>query len=151
LAGIGLSILLSRPLIAECWLLPLFLIAAPAHVLIELPEHVGCQPDTTDVFRNTRSIQAGAFARWYTNGNNYHAEHHYRRSIQVEHWSTMHQMLKARVEFLEPSYWSFYRRFLHALRAGVVNDSAYWRTQPRPNDFAEPGLVSRPVEEPVHR
>src|SRR5579862_3446884 len=41
--GIALSIVLKTTVMLEYWLLPLVLVAAPLHVLIELPEHVGCQ------------------------------------------------------------------------------------------------------------
>ena len=137
----GISIAVKAPLILTYWVLPLFLVAAPLHVLIELPEHVGCQVDTEDVFRNTRTIRAGAFARWFTNGNNYHVEHHWRAGYQVEHWGKVHQVLQGHIVFLEDSYFTFFRRFVHALRTARVNDPTYWATS-SPNQ-ALPGDITR--------
>jgi fatty acid desaturase len=57
------------------WLVPLA-VAEPVHFLIELPEHLGCDGDDKDVFQNTRSIRSGPMAAWFTNGNNFHVEHH---------------------------------------------------------------------------
>jgi fatty acid desaturase len=114
-------------------------------VLIELPEHVGCQSDTANVFRNTRSIQAGWFARWFTNGNCYHVEHHWHAGIQVEHWRDVHRMLRNDVEFLETSYWSFYKRFIRALRVGAVNDPVYWQTQHTPSNDASTAVEKEAV------
>lgn len=63
------------------WILPLVLVAEPAHFLIELPEHFLCERNTLDVYQNTRSIKGSWFSKWLTNGNNFHVEHHRKPSL----------------------------------------------------------------------
>jgi fatty acid desaturase len=97
------------PAILTMWVLP-FLVALPVHVLIELPEHTGCEITSTDIFRNTRTIRAGWFGSWFTNGNNYHVEHHYLPSASIERLGDLHQALQPQIVHLEDSYWAFYKR-----------------------------------------
>jgi fatty acid desaturase len=126
--AVGLSIANHNAAVVRLWLAPLVLVAAPIHVLIELPEHLGCRSNSTEVFQNTRSIVAGRFSRWFTNGNNFHVEHHWHPGVQVENWPEMHRQLRAHMKFLEPSYWAFYRRFFTALRTRHAGDPNYWIT-----------------------
>jgi len=58
------------------WLISQFFVAGVIHTLIELPEHFNCEKLNTDIKYNTRTIQAGRLMTWFTNGNNYHIEHH---------------------------------------------------------------------------
>ena len=73
-----ISALFNPFIILLVWLAPLVLVAAPLHALIEMPEHYQCDVSSTDAFHNTRTIKSNAFMTWYTNGNNYHVEHHLR-------------------------------------------------------------------------
>jgi fatty acid desaturase len=60
------------PALIRFWLIPL-LMWGPFHALIELPEHWATAPrPNRDTFKNTRTIRAGWFANWLTNGNCYH-------------------------------------------------------------------------------
>lgn len=102
----------------QCWLIPLFFFATPIHALIELPEHYGCQNSSASVFENTRTIRANTIACWFTNGNNYHVEHHRFPRLPMEQLSEVHPHLKHNIQFLLPSYRSFYRRLLRDLIAG---------------------------------
>lgn len=61
--------------VIDFWLIPLALFA-PIHALIELPEHFGCDHPSDDGRKNTRSIRAGRFMAWFTNGNCFHVGHH---------------------------------------------------------------------------
>jgi len=138
--GLLLSIAFGSTAFLFWWLLPLFAVAAPLHVLIELPEHIGCNPAARDIFANTRTIRTSSLMSWFVNGNNFHVEHHWRAGVQVEDWAKLHEILQAEIEYLEPSYRSFYWRFFTALRRGFIHDPAYWATGKRASK--QPGVVS---------
>lgn len=99
----------------ESWLLPLFLVAAPIHALVELPEHYGCNRTTKDVFHNTRSIKASAFTTWFTNGNNYHVEHHWKAALPIEQLKNVHTQIEYKILNLSNSYFEFYKGFVKDL------------------------------------
>lgn len=125
LGGLILLLLLGSVLghtfvVWDIWLVPLLLSAGPIHALIELPEHLGCDKQTTDPFRNTRSIRASRLVTWYVNGNNYHVEHHVNAALPIGQLADFHRQLVPKIEYMEPSYWAFYkkffRRFFHSPR-----------------------------------
>lgn len=109
-AIVALTIAFQTPIFLKLWLIPL-LIAIPTHALIELPEHFGCNNKTTDVLKNTRTITAGKVAIWFTNGNNYHVEHHWLPSVPNDRFPEIHQRLAMDIVHLETSYWSFFGKF----------------------------------------
>jgi fatty acid desaturase len=111
-AAVAASIVFKTTLPLEIWFLPL-LIAIPAHALIELPEHWGQDHGVLDVRQNTRTIRAGALAYWYTNGNNYHIEHHWLPSVPNHRLADLHQRIDGEIEI--DSYPGFYRRFFAEL------------------------------------
>jgi fatty acid desaturase len=92
------------------WLVPL-LFAIPAHALVELPEHWGRDHHTLDVSANTRTIKAGPLGSWYTNGNNYHIEHHWLPGVPNDRFADLHQALGTPVgtESYPEFYWRFFR------------------------------------------
>jgi fatty acid desaturase len=97
-------------LLVWLWFVPMVLVAAPAHALVELPEHFRCETGTTDVFRNTRTIRSNRFMAWFTNGNNFHVEHHFMPSLPISQLPELHDALDGRVEYdhLHPSYAEFF-------------------------------------------
>jgi fatty acid desaturase len=103
-----ISFVFNTTLFLKIWLLPL-LIAIPTHALIELPEHWGKEADTVDVSINTRTIKATWFGYWFTNGNNYHIEHHWLPSVPNDRLAELHQLISAQTE--TESYPQFYKRF----------------------------------------
>jgi len=109
-AMVGITIVFQTPMFLKLWLIPV-LIAIPTHALIELPEHFGCNNKTTDVLKNTRTITAGKIAVWFTNGNNYHVEHHWLPSVPNDRFPELHQRLSTDIKYLETSYWSFFGKF----------------------------------------
>jgi fatty acid desaturase len=109
----GLSVALHSTAALKLWLAPL-LIAIPAHALIELPEHWGEDHDTLDVTHNTRTIAAGRFACWYTNGNNFHIEHHWLPSVPNHRFRELHARIRTEIT-PDANYWSFYKQFLGEL------------------------------------
>lgn len=98
-------------LVLYLWVLPL-LVAVPMHFLLELPEHVLCESDTTDVLRNTRSIEGSWFSTWYTNGNNLHVEHHAAMTVAINRLRERHGEVQASAKFVERSYPSFFRALM---------------------------------------
>ncbi|GLR75247.1 MULTISPECIES: fatty acid desaturase family protein [Aliivibrio] len=90
------------------WLLPLFLVASPLHTLIEFPEHFGCNNESENVLENTRSIRASSFMVWYTNGNNYHVEHHMYPLVRPEKLSIVHRRINQDIQHTNHSYSEFF-------------------------------------------
>lgn len=107
-------------LVWELWIVPLLLAYGPAHALIELPEHFQCDRPTPEVFRNTRTIQAGWFMRWLTNANNLHVEHHNDPHIPMENLPALARSLQTQktYKYLEDSYLRFHARLLSSLWQG---------------------------------
>lgn len=95
----------SFPLLA--WLLPLLLVAEPVHFLIELPEHFDCDRPEGDVLANTRSIDSNWWMAWFTNGNNFHVEHHYQPQVPVENLPALHELLRTSIKHRAVTYREF--------------------------------------------
>ena len=106
-------------LFVKCWLIPLFVFAAPIHALIELPEHFECDKTSGDAFQNTRTVKTHALVTWFTNGNNYHVEHHWVASLPIEKLSSLHREIEGKISNLSSSYTSFYVKFFSNLLFGV--------------------------------
>jgi fatty acid desaturase/predicted pyridoxine 5'-phosphate oxidase superfamily flavin-nucleotide-binding protein len=118
LAAVGVAAALgSEQLVLRLWLLP-YLIATPLHFLIELPEHIGCDTDSTDVLRNTRSITGSRFSRWFTNSNNLHVEHHLAMVVPLPALASRHALTRAHGKHVVTGYPTFYRTFLWSLWRG---------------------------------
>jgi fatty acid desaturase len=101
------------PLLLFTWVLPAVLFAEPIHFLIELPEHFGLNTQTDpNVLANTRTIRAGRFARWFTNGNDVHTAHHYHQGVPMAQVRRLHEVIKDRIETVDPGYWTFYRKVI---------------------------------------
>lgn len=101
--------------VLRLWLLPLA-VATPIHFLVELPEHVFCENDSTDVFRNTRSITGSRFSTWFTNGNNLHVEHHAAMNVPLQRLPERHPEVVRLGHYVERSYLDAYRHVLRAAR-----------------------------------
>lgn len=84
----------------------LVLLAAPVHTLLELPEHSGCDR-CDDVLKNTRSIRSNRLMTWFTNGNNYHVEHHLSPNVIPERLHILHQRIQPKIAFQNDSYFEF--------------------------------------------
>ncbi len=95
------------------WILPMSLIAAPVHALIEMPEHFRCDLESTDCFANTRTIKSNAFMNWFTNGNNYHVEHHLMPGLPIDRLYELHAKIHSRYKYYNVSYREFYFNLLH--------------------------------------
>ncbi len=103
-----ISIAFGTTLFLKIWLFPL-LIAIPTHALIELPEHWQRASDTDDILVNTRTICAGWFGYWFTNGNNYHIEHHWLPSAPIHRLPALHRLLADKIP--PDTYPQFYKEF----------------------------------------
>lgn len=111
-AAVAVSIAFHTPILLYLWLVPL-LTAIPAHALIELPEHWGQDHGTLDVASNTRTIGAGRFGYWYTNGNNFHIEHHWLPGVPNDRFPELHRIIEDQIA--SETYPAFYRRFFGEL------------------------------------
>ncbi|MER5889950.1 fatty acid desaturase [Streptomyces sp. NPDC001941] len=107
LAAAGLAVAGYGGQVLELWLLPL-LVAAPMHFFLELPEHILCDTETTDVLRNTRTIKGSWFSTWYTNGNNLHVEHHAAMTVAINRLRERHEEVSRLAVHVERSYPVFY-------------------------------------------
>jgi fatty acid desaturase len=92
------------------------------HFLVELPEHVLCDGDSTDVLANTRSITGSPLSTWFTNGNNLHVEHHAAMVVPMNQLRGRHGETRRRARFVEDSYAAFYRTLGRALIRGEAAD-----------------------------
>lgn len=108
----ALSMVLHTPYVLVLWLLPLLLVAGPAHALIEMPEHYQCDVNSTDACRNTRTIQSNGFMYWLTNGNNFHVEHHMMPALPIDRLHDLHPTIEGKIIHLYPTYRAFYRDVL---------------------------------------
>jgi len=125
--GVALALALSghATAVALLWLLPLLLVAEPLHLLIELPEHILCNASVKDPFVNTRTIKGSRISFWFTNGNNFHSEHHFMPGVPIHKLPRLHEQVKDRLTVYERSYPGFYRRLLavawkNTFRAGAL-------------------------------
>lgn len=89
------------------WLIPLLLVAEPVHFWVELPEHFGCDLTTRNVLHNTRTIEGSWLSFWFTNGNNFHVEHHLYPRVAIDQLPHVHQTLRGQLPYFNPSYASF--------------------------------------------
>ncbi|MFI5981369.1 fatty acid desaturase family protein [Streptomyces sp. NPDC051555] len=132
LAGYGGPVL-------ELWVLPL-LVAAPMHFFLELPEHILCDTETTDVLRNTRSITGSWFSTWYTNGNNLHVEHHAAMTVSINRLRARHDEVTTLAKYVDRSYPAF---FLSVAKEAMRN------ARRSPEAVAEQAEAAREVRTPV--
>lgn len=101
----------------KAWLLPMLLVGHPLHFLVELPEHVGCMTTSTDAFKNTRSIGGSRFSRWFTNGNNYHVEHHLLPALSMDQLRDVFVQHQGRHLHINRSYPDFYTSIFRLVRS----------------------------------
>ncbi len=108
----SVSVILHAWLIVWVWLAPLMLVAAPVHALIEMPEHYRCDLTSTDPLRNTRTIKSNAFMTWFTNGNNYHVEHHMMPGLSMDRLQDLHHSIEGDLRHYHRTYRAFYGALL---------------------------------------
>lgn len=120
---IACSIATSSLVVLIAWAVPVLAISEPAHFLIELPEHFGLNSQTDpNVLTNTRTVRAGRFARWFTNGNDLHTAHHFHQGIPMARVPELHALIEERIATIEPSYPAFYKKVLNG-QLKYVNSS----------------------------
>jgi fatty acid desaturase len=92
-------------------LLLAFPFAACLHTILELPEHCGCTKSAS-VFENTRTVRAGWFVTWFTNGNNFHVEHHLAPALRPEALRAFHERIASQIVHQNDSYLNLTQEFL---------------------------------------
>ncbi len=112
LIAISVSLMTMSPVILKVWLVPLVFVASPIHVLVEIPEHAGCEKDNRDIFFNTRTINAGRIISWLVNGNNFHVEHHYFPTVPIHNLRKLNKIIGDNSQFKSQSYLEFYKEFV---------------------------------------
>lgn len=113
--GILYSMVFGFGLLFKVWLIPCLFVAQPIHFLIELPEHLGCPANTTDVFVNTRTIRGSCLSSWFTNYNNLHVEHHLDASIPMANLPYLFRAHAGKHHYYSESYIQFYKTTLHTV------------------------------------
>ncbi|MDQ4042068.1 MAG: fatty acid desaturase [Actinomycetota bacterium] len=109
--AVAFTALTGDTLLLWAWLLPLLLVAEPMHFLIELPEHFGLNTQhDPSVLTNTRTVKAGPFLEWFTNGNNLHTTHHAHPGVPMENVPLLSVQILPHFEVVEDSYWTFYKK-----------------------------------------
>lgn len=111
------SITTGSDLLLKAWLLPMLLVAQPVHFLVELPEHIGCASSSTDPFRNTRTIRGSWFSYWFTNGNNFHVEHHLAPALSMDQLKELFLESKGQHHFYHDTYFNFFTSIFRLARA----------------------------------
>ncbi|MBR7839325.1 fatty acid desaturase [Actinospica durhamensis] len=106
------SVAFGRALVVWEWLVPLVLVAGPVHALVELPEHYRCQTLDPDPFANTRTIRSNRLMAWFTNGNNFHVEHHLMPNLPIGRLGLLHAEVRDRLVHYHPGYLHFLRTLL---------------------------------------
>jgi fatty acid desaturase len=104
----ALSFFTENLIIVSLWLLPMVLVGVPLHALVEMPEHFGCDTDSRDPFANTRTIKSNAFMTWYTNGNNYHVEHHLMPGLPIDRLHDLHGEIENHIQYYHTTYRDFF-------------------------------------------
>ena len=99
----------------KVWFIPLLVIAGPVHALIEMPEHFQCNTNSKNPYENTRTIKSNAFMYWFTNGNNYHVEHHLMPGLQIDRLHDLHESIRGECKFLCSGYWEFYGKVIRSM------------------------------------
>lgn len=100
-------------------LLLAFPLAACMHTLLELPEHWGCAKSPS-VFENTRTVRAGWLATWFTNGNNFHVEHHLAPALRPEAFRPFHQRIAPRIVYQNSSYFDLIQDIYNSRKASYA-------------------------------
>jgi len=95
-------------IVLKIWIVPFLFVAQPLHFLTELPEHIGCNEKSTDVFHNTRTIVGSRFSQWFTNFNNLHVEHHLEPTISMDRLPAVFGSIQGQHKYLAQTYWQFY-------------------------------------------
>ena len=109
---VAASIAAGEALVVWVWLLPLLVVAAPVHAVVELPEHFRCETLSLDPFSNTRSIRSNRFMAWFTNGNNFHVEHHLMPNLPIERLPDLHAVVRPRLRYFNSGYVDYFSRLL---------------------------------------
>ncbi|MGM9515878.1 fatty acid desaturase family protein [Roseateles sp. DB2] len=115
-AAFGVILLVAAGLVVvyrpfEAVLFLAFPLAACIHTLVESPEHWNCDK-TPSVFENTRTVRASWLLVWFTNGNNYHVEHHLAPALRPEALRAFHLRIASRIKYQNDSYLSLIREVL---------------------------------------
>jgi fatty acid desaturase len=123
-AVFGVTVLATLALVTvfrpcDAMLMLAFPLAACIHTLVELPEHWGCAKSPS-VFKNTRTVYAGTLATWFTNGNNFHVEHHLAPALRPEELRAFHERITSRIAYRNTSYFDLIKDIYNSRKASYA-------------------------------
>ena len=146
-AAITFTVVTRSSLVARLWLIPLLVVAEPIHFWVELPEHFGCDLTTRSVLHNTRTIRGSWLSFWFTNGNNFHVEHHLYPRVAIDKLPRIHATLRDDLRCFNDSYWSFLGTVLAGEEVTVAASPASEVLPADPDDdHHDDELVQQPDE-----
>lgn len=122
LIAITWSFFFHTDILVRIWFIPLVLATQPIHFLIELPEHLFCETNSYDTYRNTRTIFGSAFSRWFTNYNNFHVEHHLYPGIPMSHLADLGKSGPIPYSHVHKTYPAFFGEVFTKLIANKGDD-----------------------------
>lgn len=109
------TIYFDSALFIKLWFVPWLIFAEAVHFFIEAPEHLGCDTDTDQVTRNTRSYKTNWLFQYIANYNNYHVEHHLFPRVCPEETPRLHESLKRFSRHTSDSYADAFRRIFKSV------------------------------------
>jgi fatty acid desaturase len=141
-AAITVLVVTRSGLLVRLWLIPL-VVAESIHFWVELPEHFGCDLTTRNVLHNTRTIRGSWLSFWFTNGNNFHVEHHLYPRVVIDKLPRVHAMVRDDLRYVNDSYGAFLGTVLARKVAPVAVSEAL---PAAPGDDHDDALVQPPGE-----
>ena len=95
-------------ILVKIWLLPVLIFGEIIHFLVELPEHYKCNNFDKNPLMNSRTIKGSLFSFWFTNGNNFHIEHHTLAAVPIDKLPILHNLIQKEIVYYEKKYLDFY-------------------------------------------
>ncbi len=112
-ALLGLTLMYGRQVFWLYWV-PLGLSYVLANLVI-LPEHYRTDPVLGRNLENSRTVSAGAFARFFIVNMNFHAEHHLYPGVPFHNLSQLNRRIGSGVKHRDQSFFAFHRDVFRSL------------------------------------
>ena len=106
----------------ELYLVPIFFYFSMIF-FVTATEHSRCDK-TDDKTRNTRSIISNPLLRFFSNGFNFHAEHHLYPAIPSPQLIHVNRKIGKYLKYNEKSYFAFHLKLIFSLIKGTFNKQA---------------------------
>lgn len=80
--------------------------------LVTVPEHYGCRLGPASPFVTTRTTTSNAILSYFFWNTNYHAAHHVHAGVPSRRLPELHEVIKERCQFVEPSFFAWHARLV---------------------------------------